>query len=1233
MLDAVGAETDASVCPPVVVAWQGRGQLPLPAGPYEVSVACEDGTTQTCAGDSDNGAVPLPLLPLGYHRGVARVAKQRFAFTIIAAPSRCYGTSATAERRWGTFAPLYAVGRRDGSGCGDLRDLESLAKYTGSRGGSFVGTLPILASFVTDPVEVSPYAPVSRLFWNPLYLDLEAVPGFSDLEAPLRETIGRGFRALRLGDHVDFVRLHQAIRPVLSELAALAPPVPEQTAGADEIADFAAFLSERDGSDPIVNAFCQREMQRQLAAVASRCRDRGVDLYLDLPVGSHPLGYDVQRYPHSFADGICCGAPPDLLFAGGQNWGFPPLHPGGIRDDGYSLVRKIIANHCRFAGVLRVDHVMWLHRIYWIPDGFAATDGVYVHNHADELWAILCLESHRHSTIVIGEDLGTVPAAVQSQMQTRGAIGMHLAQFGLGGDPHDAIAEPPPQTIASLGSHDTPTFASFWTGADVELAEDIGHVSTSAAQTIRDEREQTKRATLQTLRDRELLVEDDPAVDDVLRAMLAVIASSPAHFAVVSLEDLWGETRPQNVPGTTTEIANWTRRSQLTVDELIESNEVRRILEDVNARRLAAPEPSSLRAAAKRTPSELEKQVTAVSNDDLYLFGEGSHLQVFDFLGAHPRTALGAKGTRFCVWAPNATRVSVTGDWNDWDASVHPLQARQVSGIWEGFVPGALVGDRYKFAVRSREGAVLEKADPVAFATEVPPKTASVICDLAYKWNDESWMRERSAKSDRKAPISIYELHLGSFMRVPEEGNRSLQYREAAERIAEHVDNLGFTHVELMPIMEHPFYGSWGYQTTGYFAPTSRYGSPQDLMALVDHLHQRGIGVILDWVPSHFPNDAHGLAEFDGTHLFEHADPRLGFHPDWRSCIFNYGRNEVRSFLISSALFWLHNYHIDGIRVDAVASMLYRDYSRNEGEWIPNEHGGRENLEAVSFLRQLNEAIYSRFPGVQTYAEESTAWPGVSRPTYAGGLGFGYKWDMGWMHDTLRYFARDPIHRRHHQAELSFRMMYAFSENYVLSLSHDEVVHGKGSLLERMPGDDSQKRANLRLLYGNMFANPGKKLLFMGQEFAQPREWSHEASLDWHLADAPGGGGTLRWVRDLNAVYRREPALHQLDCDPTGFEWIDYADAERSIYAFARRAEDGSAIVVVANYTPTPAPGYRIGVPRSGKWSVIANSDAETYGGSGSPIANEIEADEIEWHGRPASIVLDLPPLAIVMLK
>jgi len=625
---------------------------------------------------------------------------------------------------------------------------------------------------------------------------------------------------------------------------------------------------------------------------------------------------------------------------------------------------------------------------------------------------------------------------------------------------------------------------------------------------------------------------------------------------------------------------------------------------------------------------------TRFTDFDIYLLRQGNHSHLYKKFGAHPVTVDGVAGTYFAVWAPNAERISVIGEFNRWHTESHVLLPRpDQSGVWEGFIPGVAAGALYKYHIVSRyHGFRVDKADPYGFQFETPGRTASRVWPLEYDWRDAEWMQRRAGMNSLHAPMAIYEVHLGSWRRAPDEGNRYLSYRELADWLPAYVHDMGFTHVELLPITEHPFYGSWGYQTTGYFAPTSRYGSAQDFMYLVDRLHQAGIGVILDWVPSHFPSDEHGLAYFDGTHLYEHADPRQGFHPEWSSYIFNYGRAEVRAFLLSSAVFWLDQYHIDGLRVDAVASMLYLDYSRKPGEWVPNVYGGHENLEAIGFLRTLNETAYRERGDIQTIAEESTAWPMVSRPTHVGGLGFGLKWNMGWMHDTLDYFGNDPVHRKYHHDKLTFSIWYAFAENFVLPLSHDEVVYGKRSLLDKMPGDAWQKFANLRLLFGYMYAHPGKKLVFMGGEYGQWQEWSHERSLDWHLLDDPRHAGVQRWVRDLNTLYRGEPALHAQDGDPAGFAWIDFHDHAQSVVSFLRRG-GGRTVLVVANFTPVPRYNYRVGVPHAGFWREVANSDASLYGGSGLGNWGGAETTPTPEHGQYHSLTLTLPPLAILVFS
>jgi 1,4-alpha-glucan branching enzyme len=633
--------------------------------------------------------------------------------------------------------------------------------------------------------------------------------------------------------------------------------------------------------------------------------------------------------------------------------------------------------------------------------------------------------------------------------------------------------------------------------------------------------------------------------------------------------------------------------------------------------------------SAIQVPRSKTVPLAGLAELDIHLLREGTHARLYRKLGCQ----LGATAARFAVWAPNARAVAVIGDFNGWRVDANAALARSDgSGIWEADVPGVLRGQKYKFAIQTQAGQWLEKADPYARYAELPPATASIVWGSEdFVWSDKHWMQQRARVNALDAPQSVYEMHLGSWRR--DAHGEMLSYRSLAPLLSEYLTRLGFTHVELMPVTEHPFYGSWGYQTTGYFAPTSRYGTPEDFKFFVDTLHRAGIGVILDWVPSHFPADAHGLDRFDGTHLYEHADPRQGFHPEWNSSIFNYGRNEVRAFLLSSALFWLDEFHIDALRVDAVASMLYLDYSRKEGEWIPNRHGGRENLEAISFLQMLNQTAYREHPDVQVIAEESTAWPQVSRPTDGGGLGFGMKWNMGWMHDTLQYMHEDPLYRRWHHGKLTFSMVYAFSENFMLPLSHDEVVYGKGSLINKMPGDEWQQFANLRLLFGHMWAHPGKKLLFMGGEFGQRAEWTHEGALDWSALDQPLHQGLQRWVEDLNRLYRSQPALYELDFDAAGFEWIASDDAEHSVLLFLRRGRSGQPLLVAANFTPRPQSDYLVGVPLPGGWREVLNSDAKIYGGSGVGNLGLTQTLPVAAHGHFQALSLWLPPLGILILE
>ncbi len=632
----------------------------------------------------------------------------------------------------------------------------------------------------------------------------------------------------------------------------------------------------------------------------------------------------------------------------------------------------------------------------------------------------------------------------------------------------------------------------------------------------------------------------------------------------------------------------------------------------------------------------VKSDISLFSDHDIYLFKEGNHFRLYDKLGSHPAVINGKKGRYFAVWAPNARQVSIQGDFNGWNSDTHKLCLRgDDSGIWECFIPGIIKGDIYKYHIVSRFNKYsVDKGDPFAYHWERAPKTASVVWDLDYTWNDSNWMSKRQKINTLDSAISIYEVHIGSWRNHPDNKKNRMTYREIAYELADYVKNMGFTHIELMPIMEHPFYGSWGYQCTGFFAPTSRYGTPQDLMYLIDHLHQKNIGVILDWVPSHFPSDQHGLSYFDGTYLYEHQDPKKGYHPEWKSYIFNYGRSEVRNFLISSALYWIEKYHIDGLRVDAVASMLYLDYARKRGEWEPNEYGGNENLEAISFLKRLNEAVYSGYPDVQTIAEESTAWPMVTKPTHLGGLGFGMKWNMGWMHDTLKYVSIKPVHKKYHHDQLTFSIWYAFSENFVLPLSHDEVVHEKKSLVGKMPGDEWQKCANLRVLFAYMYGHPGKKLIFMGGEIGQWKEWNHDENLEWYLLNYPAHAGIQNWIRDLNHLYKSEPALYDNDFSHEGFEWINFDDYENSIISFIRKSRNtGKTLVFVLNFTPVPRHNYKVAIQNGGYYEEMLNSDSERYWGSNIGNYGKVLAEPVPWEGKQFSLNLSIPPLGAVILR
>jgi alpha-1,4-glucan:alpha-1,4-glucan 6-glycosyltransferase/4-alpha-glucanotransferase len=1206
------------------------------------------------------GGIPLPALPrTGYYTFTARVRGRVRTTTVIVAPSNgARGRFADDWRAFGLVAPLFSLHSQRSWGSGDLTDLDELGRLAAAEQASVVATLPLLAGFGPEPFEASPYRPLSREFWHERWIDVERVPELAwspAAHALLDGPYAPARRAAWVDDGlVDGARVVAAKRAVLQALAgsferagpARAAALRDFVHRRPEVVEFARFRAagERFGTewrhwpasargglvrwndvDPVSERYyiyAQWIADEQMSELAERFAQRGQTLALDLPVGAHPCGYDVWRHRQDYAPGISVGAPPDGFFARGQSWGFPPPRPEACRSSGHRDLRAALAHHLRVAGLLRIDHIMGLQRLFWVPDGAEPASGVYVGMPLRELMAIVAIEAQRHGADIVGEDLGTVDDALRAAMEHNGVRRTYVAQFGIHPDADPALEAPPAGSVASFGTHDLPTFAGWWEGRDIAERVEYGQLDEARADIERAERERLCVALC------------DSAADTSAPALARVhdeLARSDAGLVLVQLEDLVGQVEAVNLPGTSTERPNWQRRLDVAMEELVGDPRVHDGLAPLREHR----SQGTIRTTAGLTRApETVFGVSRLDASDLHLFNEGRHFRLYEKLGAHPMSAGGAAGCYFAVWAPNAERVAVVGDFNGWDGTRHPLAPVGGSGVWEGFLPGVGVGDRYKYRVRSRLGGhEFDKADPYARRSEEPPATASVIWSDSHEWGDQEWIRTRADRQGVARPMSIYEVHLGSWRRVPEAGNRWLSYTELAPLLIEHVHRHGFTHVELLPIMEHPFYGSWGYQATGFFAPTARYGTPDDFAALVDGLHQAGIGVILDWVPSHFPSDGFALAEFDGTHLYEHADPRQRVHPDWGSWIFNYDRNEVRSFIVSNACFWLDHFHIDGLRVDAVASMLYLDYSRQPGEWVPNRFGGNENLEAIALLQQANIEAYGSFPDVVTIAEESTAWPGVSQPAHLGGLGFGFKWDMGWMHDTLDYFAREPVHRPWHHDELTFRAIYADTEHFVLPLSHDEVVHGKGSLLERMAGDDWQRFANLRLLYGYQFTQTGKKLMFMGDEFAQRTEWNHDASLDWHLLEQPAHAGIATWVRRLNELYRNEAALHRDDLGGRAFAWIACDDRAHSVLCYERRDDAGNVLVVVANFTPIPREAYRVGMPGGGRWEVAVNSDAPEFGGSGYPVPDGFIAEPVRWHDRDHSAELTLPPLALMVLR
>jgi alpha-1,4-glucan:alpha-1,4-glucan 6-glycosyltransferase/4-alpha-glucanotransferase len=1214
-----------------------------------------------------HGSIELPRsLPAGYHELVVRAGRRASSAHLFVRPES--GARGRFDASWcavGVAAPLFTLHSSRSWGCGDLTDLDELAALAGRHGAAVVSTLPLLAGFGPTSFEPSPYLPASRRFWHERWLDVDAVvealrtPALAALAHAAKERT----QAAAFAGHpyVDGEGALRAKRDVLAAVAAsLGPRGAPGRAAFDafmadrpQVADWARFRAagERHGVDWMrwpaamrdgrveahdvdasvvgYHEFVQWLADRQLRALSEKFEQRGQVLSLDLPLGVHPSGYDVWRHRDQFLWGLSVGAPADRFFPRGQVWGFPPPCIGPTRADGHAQFRAAIVHHLNVTRMLRIDHVLGTQRLFCVPDGMVARDGVYVRMPLEELLAVVAIEAQRHRAAIVGEDLGTVDAAVRRAMQRDGIRRTSVVQLSIRATGSLPFVPPPAGSVASFSTHDLPTFEGWWRCLDVDERLELGQVDATTGAEMRARR-LAERSRLVTLLGVDASGPDDAAPPEGLLAGAHVaLAESEAGVVLVQLDDVLHELQAVNLPGTSTERRNWQRRTELTLEALREDGRLQAALALVSNHR-------SQLDGAWRGPGGAATVttfgVTMLGERDEASFVVGDHARLFDCLGAHQMEVDGVAGTYFAVWAPNAVWVEVVGDFNGWDGHRHPLARRELSGIWEGFVPDVGSSERYKFRLASTLGGdILDKADPFAARAELPPATASITDSLAHEWGDADWMASRAARQSLSSPIAIYEVHLGSWRRDPGDPSRLLTYRELATRLVEYVQRLGFTHVELLPIMEHPYYQSWGYQLSGYFAPTARYGSPDDLAALIDELHQAGIGVLLDWVPAHFPDDAFSLGRFDGSHLYEHPDPRMRVHPDWHSLIFNYARGEVRSFLVSAACSWLERYHVDGLRFDAVASMLYLDYSRGEGEWVPNYLGGNENLDAVELLRTCNAAIHRSYPGVLTIAEESTSWPGVTAPLDEGGLGFDLKWDLGWMHDTLDYLHADDAQRRVRHDRLTFRSVYAASEHYVLPLSHDEVVHGKGPLVDQMAGGELERLANLRLLFGLQLVQPGKKLVFMGDEFGQVREWGVDRELDWDLLDDPRHAGVAALVCELNALYRAVPALHRDDLEDLGFEWLDADDAERGVLCAERHDDRGAAVVVAWNATSEARHGYHVGMRAPGTWTLRCSSDELRFGGSGHPVPATVAATAGAWQGREFRATLELPPLGFVI--
>ena len=1381
VLDKSKPDSDGLYLNTMVAHENGEESLQMPSefhGAEAVVLIDEADKCQTLTlypGDNDTLWIKLPQLACGYYTLSAETGGKSCFVRLIVAPESVYQPKLLANggRMNGLTMHLYSLRSERNWGIGDFTDLLNLMKYAAEKKLDFVGINPLHALFTSKPAFASPYSPSSREWLNPIYLDVEKVGAFTYNEQLknwlAQPKIRQRIAALRITETVTYTAVWACKRDAL-HMAFNAFEQDTCEAAENERAAFEAFVLEKgkalqgfglfealdqyysrpgqvgwqswpsefhqpDGE--AVEKFArshEREIRfymwlqwlcaEQLREVNQAAAEYGVKLgiYGDLAVGVARGSADTWLNRQDYCMDLSVGAPPDPLGPTGQNWDLPPLNPLMLKHTGYEKFAHLLRENMRLYGVLRIDHVMALCRLWWVLNGKTADFGAYVHYDAEVMFAILALESRRNRCVIIGEDLGTVPDEARHLLNRYQVFSYKVMYFSKGWNGFQLPEEYPEQAITVISTHDVAPLAGYWTGKDLDTMFKLGTLPDAAAfQTALDEREHDKADLLDKLKETGCLGADVqmPAKADetLLAALHKYGALSRSKLYAVQLENLLGVIDNLNVPGVTEGYPNWAQKMPVSLEDflqhrlmggqlaiidevrmktnsqiktyheldqierdtveslflathsdvfaylgrhrLAEGDEVVRVLipgavsvDIVNRRNgelivpsekidergffvAVLPDDAPDYALRIRYTEDTEPVIeedpyhfsSALQDMDSWLLAEGKHLRPYETLGAHFAELDGVKGVRFAVWAPNAQRVSVIGEFNNWDGRRHVMRFHRDNGIWDIFIPAVKLNALYKFEIRDANGNVREKADPYAFGAELRPTTASIVRGLPDEVEEPAF-RARANAID--APISIYEVHLGSWKRNPE-NNYWLTYEQLAKELVAYVKDMGFTHIEFLPVSEYPFDGSWGYQATGLYAPTSRFGSPEELRALIKAAHDEGISVILDWVVGHFPTDDHGLAKFDGTALYEHADPREGYHQDWNTLIYNFGRNEVKNFLQGNALYWIERFGFDGIRVDAVASMIYRNYSRKDGEWIPNQYGGHENLEAIAFLRDTNTMLKEEVPAATEIAEESTSFANVTRQE---GLNFSFKWNMGWMNDTLRYMMEDPINRKYHHNKMTFGMMYQYSENFVLPLSHDEVVHGKRSLLGRMPGDCWQQFANLRAYYGFMYGFPGKKLLFMGSEFAQGREWNYNEGLDWFLLEQEGGWhkGVQDFVRELNHVYKDTAPLYQLDQWPEGFEWLVADDGNNSVFVFERRDREGNRVIVISNFTPVVREGYRFGVNSAGEYREILNSDDLHYKGSGVSAGATVETEEVWSHGKPNSLSVTVPPLATVYL-